>query len=72
MNTALRRVVRHEDEIDGWWVDIEHEVLACVAPRGTSPAEIAARLSMSEPAVCSVIAMLVEQGKIRISQVEAV
>jgi DNA-binding Lrp family transcriptional regulator len=51
---------------------MEQDVLTSLGARGASPAEIAASVGVSEPAVCSVIAMLVEEGKIRITRVEAI
>ena len=56
---------------EGWWAGLDRDVLACLASRGAaSPADIAARLGISERAVCSVVSMLVCEGKIRISRVE--
>lgn len=71
MSTAVRRLLRRDDQpADGWWTSIEEDVLTSLRPRGASPAEIAASIGVSEPAVCSVVAMLVEEGRIRITRVE--
>lgn len=55
---------------DGWWGALEDEVLGCLDAGGASPADIARGLGLSEAAVCSVLAMLAAEGKVRISRVE--
>lgn len=55
----------------GWWNAIEDEVLGCLDARGgASPVEIARRTGLSEDAVCSVLAMLAGEGRVRIRHVE--
>jgi len=42
--------------MDGWWDDIEREVLGCLSAAGELPCgELAAKLGMSEEAVASVL-----------------
>jgi hypothetical protein len=65
-------------EIDGRpvegsaWTEIDDAVLGVVIDGGgrATPGEIAAKVGMSEDAVRSIIAMLAEQGKVRIVAVE--
>lgn len=57
--------------MDGWWNEIDDEVRVCLERNGTmSPAEIGRVLHLSESAVTSVLSMLAQEGKLRISQVE--
>lgn len=55
-----------------FWTDLDDELLRCLGERdgAITPAEIGARLGMSEAAVCTIIAMLAESGKVRIRSVE--
>ena len=57
-----------------FWSELEADVLRCLAePSGeTTPAELGRRLGMSEQAVCAILAMLAEAGKIRIRSVERI
>ena len=57
-----------------FWSELDEDVLRCLAERHgqMTPTELGARLGMSESAVCSVIAMLAETGKVRITSVERV
>jgi DNA-binding IclR family transcriptional regulator len=57
-----------------FWSELDDDVLRCLAEqRGEmTPTELGARLGMSESAVCSVLAMLAETGKVRIRSVERV
>ena len=57
-----------------FWTDLDDELLRCLGERGgaVTPAELGARLGMSEAAVCTIIAMLAETGKVRILSVERV
>jgi hypothetical protein len=65
-------------EIDGRplegsaWTEIDNAVLGVLADSGgrLTVAEIAAKVGMSEDAVRSIVAMLAEQGKVRIVVVE--
>jgi DNA-binding IclR family transcriptional regulator len=65
--------MRIPDETD-FWSELEEDILRCLAERDgrMTPTELGARLGMSESAVCSVIAMLAETGKVRITSVERV
>ena len=57
-----------------FWTDLDDELLRCLGERdgAVTPAELGARLGMSEAAVCTIIAMLAESGKVRIRSVERV
>jgi DNA-binding Lrp family transcriptional regulator len=58
--------------VDRWWSDIDDAVLACLSETGgASPAEIGRRLGMSEEAAASLVSMLAQEGRVRISRVEA-
>ena len=65
--------MRLSDETD-FWSELDEDLLRCLAERHgqMTPAELGARLGMSESAVCSVLAMLAETGKVRIRSVEGV
>jgi biotin operon repressor len=54
-----------------WW-DIDAEVLSALAGGAKSPEELGAALGMSEHAVTSLVAMLAQQGRVRIRLVEVV
>jgi DNA-binding CsgD family transcriptional regulator len=57
----------------GFWDEIDNELLACLAARGSmSPAEIGRRLGVSEDAVVSLLTMLAREGRVRIRAVESV
>jgi hypothetical protein len=57
--------------MDGWWNEIDDQVQACLERYGAmAPAEIARQLELSEGAVASVLSMLAQEGKLRISRVE--
>jgi hypothetical protein len=59
--------------MDEWWSEIDDAVLACLREAGgTSPDEIGRRLGMSEDAAISILGMLAQHGRVRISRVEAV
>jgi DNA-binding IclR family transcriptional regulator len=57
-----------------FWTDLDDELLRCLGERAgaVTPAELGARLGMSAAAVCTIIAMLAETGKVRIRSVERV
>jgi hypothetical protein len=55
-----------------WWTEIDEAVLACLESGAMAPAAVAQRLGMSEAAVGSLLAMLVYDGRVRISLVESV
>jgi hypothetical protein len=53
-----------------WWDDIDDAVLDCLADGASvTPADIGRRLGISEDAAMSIVAMLVQEGKLRISLV---
>jgi hypothetical protein len=57
--------------MDGWWSEIDQAVCGCVARHGAiTPAEIGRELGLSEAAVASVLALLVQRGRLRITRVE--
>ena len=57
-----------------FWSELDSDVLRCLEDEHgpMEPAELGRRLGMSEPAVCSILAMLVATGKVRIGSVERV
>jgi hypothetical protein len=56
--------------MDGWWSEVEDEILTCLREHGaTSTAVIARRLKMSEAAATSLLAALACEGKLRIETV---
>lgn len=58
--------------MDGWWTEIEHEILQSIRCKGAAePGEIARELGIGERAAVSLLAMLAAEGKIRICRVEA-
>jgi len=59
--------------MNGWWDDMDREILeALTAARGpTDPVELARALGMPTAALCSCLAMLVADGKVRIRSVES-
>ncbi len=57
--------------MDEWWNEIDDQVQGCLERHGAmAPAEIARQLGLSEGAVSSVLSMLAQEGKLRISRVE--
>jgi len=45
--------------MDGWWSEIDDQVRACLARRGTmTPAELAGEVGLSEGAMISVLSLL--------------
>ena len=57
-----------------FWTDLDDELLHYLGEQdgAVTPAELGARLNMSEAAVCTIVAMLAESGKVRIRSVERV
>jgi DNA-binding CsgD family transcriptional regulator len=66
-----RRVPEHDGSpLNDWWKDVEDDVLRCLAGHGAlSPATVAAQLGVSEATVTSWIAMMAQEGKVRICAV---
>jgi predicted ArsR family transcriptional regulator len=59
--------------MDDWWNEVDEVILACLDETGgMSPSEIGRRLGMSEEAAVSVLGMLAQAGRVRISRVEPV
>jgi DNA-binding Lrp family transcriptional regulator len=58
--------------MDGYWGGIDREILEVLTAGGPmDPADLARALGMSTGAVCSCLAMLSAEGKVRIRRVEA-
>ena len=58
--------------MDGWWTEIEEEVLACLRGNGAMPpAEVGRRLGVSEDSAVSLLSILARRGRVRICLVEA-
>jgi DNA-binding IclR family transcriptional regulator len=57
-----------------YWSELDGEILMCLSEENgaMAPAELGRRLGMSEPAVCSILAMLAATGQVRIRSVERV
>jgi DNA-binding Lrp family transcriptional regulator len=57
---------------DGWWDEMDEEILTILEAGGPmDPVDVARALGMSPAAVCSCLAMLSADGKVRIRSVEA-
>jgi hypothetical protein len=57
--------------MDGWWTEIDRDVRRCLERFGPmSPSDLGRQLRLSEGAVCSVLSLLAQEGKLRISRVE--
>jgi len=57
--------------MDGWWIELERDILKCLEGRGVMPVEEVARhLELSESAAASLLALLAREGKVRICAVE--
>ncbi len=60
------------DASASWWDEVDDAVVECVAgERSMTPAEIGHRLGMSESAATSIVAMLAQEGRLRIALVSA-
>lgn len=58
--------------MDSWWGELDDAVMRCVAERGTASLdEIASRLGLSERAANSLVALLVQEGRLRVGSVAA-
>jgi uncharacterized membrane protein len=57
-----------------FWSELDADVLRCLEERQgeMTPAEIGRDLGISEDAVCSIVGMLAEGGKVRICSVERI
>ncbi len=56
---------------EGWWDELDAQVLECLAERGPmAPAEVGRRLGISEDAAASVLSLLTREGKVRVRLVE--
>ena len=59
--------------MDGSWEQIDEQVRLSLERNGAmTPSEISRQLSMSESAVQSILSLLAQEGKVRISKVEPV
>jgi hypothetical protein len=58
--------------MDGWWDETDNEILEVLRTAGPmDPVDLGRALGMSTAAVCSCLAMLSTDGKVRIRSVEA-
>ena len=58
--------------MDGWWDTIDGEILERLTAAGPmNPEDLARTLRMSTGAVCSCLALLAADGKVRIRSVES-
>jgi DNA-binding Lrp family transcriptional regulator len=56
-----------------WWSDLERELMKCMDSECPVPVpDLAARLGLSESAVNSLVALLAQEGKVRITAVRRV
>ncbi len=56
--------------MEDWWA-LDDEILSCLTGRGPmAPAEIGAKIGVSEPCLSSLLAMLVQEGRVRICLVD--
>jgi hypothetical protein len=56
--------------MEDWWRTLDEDMIRCVARDGVAtPTDIALELGMSEAAACSLLAMLVREGRLRIALV---
>ena len=58
--------------MDHYWNEIDDEIMDCLAGRAMTPAELGAKLGLTESSVCSLLAMLAIEGKVRIGLAERV
>lgn len=58
------------DAGDGWWGELDRDVLACLDEGARSPKELGQRLGVSESTLTSLLFLLAAQGRVRISGVE--
>jgi predicted ArsR family transcriptional regulator len=58
--------------MEGYWDGVDNDILEVLTAGGPmDPADLARALGMSTGAVCSCLAMLSAEGKVRIRRVEA-
>jgi hypothetical protein len=72
--TITRGALMHLSTAVAFWGELDADVLRCLAerPDAMTPAEIGRNLGMSEQAICSIVGMLAETGKVRITSVERI
>jgi len=69
--TVAKSRVSEEGHMDGWWSEIDGDVRSCLERFGPmSPRDLARQLRLSEGAMASVLSLLAQEGKLRISRVE--
>ena len=54
----------------GWWSELDDQVLACLRDGPKSTCELAARLKLSEAGAASLLLLLAAEGKVRVTGVE--
>ena len=58
--------------MDGWWGEIDEEILGCLGANGSmSPKDLSRHVGLSESAVTSLLCLLAQDGKIEIRLVAA-
>ena len=55
---------------NGWWSELDDQVLTCLREGPTSTRDLARRLNLSPAGATSVLLMLAAEGKIRVTSVE--
>lgn len=54
----------------GWWSELDDQVLACLRDGPQSTRDLAARLKLSQAGTTSLLLMLAAEGKVRVTAVE--
>lgn len=68
---ARYRAYTTEAGMDGWWDELDEEILEILKAGGPiETEELAAKLGMSTDAVCSCLSLLATGGRVRIRSVE--
>jgi DNA-binding IclR family transcriptional regulator len=57
---------------DGWWSEIDHDILACLREGPKSTSELGKRLGLSAAALSSLLLMLAAEGRVRVDRVKLV
>jgi hypothetical protein len=62
--------VERERHVDGWWEDIEREIVQCLEQYGElSPSDIGKHVGLSEASIASLLGVLAVGGAVRIARV---
>lgn len=55
-----------------WWAELDDQVVRCLATHGAmSPSDVARHVGLPEPATVSLLCMLAQEGRVRLSLVAA-